>query len=83
MKSSREPKRYQIMPPVTAEVVHRNLKRYISNQKDLGLFKGFQEAMLNPRNPFDDKARRTPKAVVVLFGLIVALLLICFLYFNF
>ena len=83
MKNSRESKRVQIMPPVTAEAVHRHLECYIRDQHDLGLFKGLQEVMLNQRNPFDDKARRTPKAGVVLFGLIAALLLVCFLYFNF
>jgi hypothetical protein len=83
MKSSREPKRDQVMTPVTAEAVHRNLQCYIRDQQDLGLLKRLQEVMLNSRNTFDDKAQRTPKAGVVLFGLVAALLLVCFLYFNF
>ena len=58
------------------------LRQYLGTRPDLGIWKGICDAVLEPANPFDSKARRAPRRWFAFFVLIAAILLGCSIYFN-
>ena len=62
--------------------VHSALGQYLSNRPDVGVGKAVRDAVLEPANPFDPKATRSPRRWFVLFSLLVAMALGFFFYFN-
>ena len=51
----------------------------VERRKDIGLKAAFADLCLEPRNPFNDEAKRKPRASVTLFGGLFLVLLIVFL----
>jgi hypothetical protein len=62
--------------------VHSALSQYLSNRSDVGIGEAVGDAVLEPANPFDPKAKRTPRRWFVLFCLLAAMVFGFFLYFN-
>lgn len=61
--------------------VHNALRRYLRTRPDIGAVNAVLDRVLEPHNPFDQKVARTPQRWFVLFSLLAALALGCFLYF--
>lgn len=68
---------------VTTDETHVWLKDYIRIRPDIGIGKAIVSLALHPRNPFDSRVRRKPRAWFVLSVIFVAAAAICFYYFNF
>ena len=68
--------------PFTVKPVYNALSQYIRNRADLGAGKAMLDGVLEPANPFDQKAARPPKRWVVLSSLLVAMAISFFFYFN-
>ena len=66
----------------TTKSVYGHLRQYLGDRADLGIGKAVRDSVLEPLNPFDSKAARLPRRWFVLFALLVATLLGCFVYFN-
>lgn len=67
---------------VSSKGVYSMLRQYLGTRPDLGILKSMCDAVLEPANPFDSKARRVPRRGFVFFVLIAAILLGCLIYFN-
>ncbi len=67
---------------VTAQEVHAVLRHNLRNRPDIGLRKAVADGVLEPANPFEPQAVRPPKRWFVLLGLLAALVVGCFVYFN-
>jgi hypothetical protein len=67
---------------ITANEVHSWLRDYFDLRPDIGLGKTILSLALHPRNPFDSRARRKPRAGFVLGVVLFATAAICFCYFN-
>lgn len=61
--------------------VHDALRSYLRTRPDIGAVKAVLDRVLESRNPFAEKAARAPQRWFVLFSLLAALALGCFLYF--
>jgi hypothetical protein len=70
------------MPSDSAKPAYTSLQRYVISRPDIGAFKALLDLVLDPANPFDFKAARSPRRWFVLFSLLSALGLGCFMYFN-
>jgi len=70
------------MPTNSAKPAYVSLQQYLISRSDMGAFKGLLNLVLEPANPFDPKAARSPRRWFVLFSLLSALGLGCFAYFN-
>jgi hypothetical protein len=66
----------------TTKPVYDALCQYMRNRSDIGVFKAMLNGVLEARHPFDRKAARPPKRWFVLFSLLAALALGCFIYFG-
>ena len=62
--------------------VYSALSQYIRNRADLGAGKAMLDGVLEPANPFDQKAARPPKRWFVLSSLLTAMAISFFFYFN-
>jgi hypothetical protein len=58
---------------------YQRLLLIVERRKDIGLKAAFANLCLEPRNPFDDEAKRKPRASVALLGGLFLMLLIVFL----
>jgi hypothetical protein len=58
---------------------YQRLLMIVERRKDIGLKAAFADLCLEPRNPFNDEAKRKPRASVTLFGGLFLVLLIVFL----
>ena len=67
---------------VSTKSVYDVLRQYLRQRPDLGFAHAALDSVLEPLNPFDPKARRTPRRWFVLFVLLGGALVGCFLYFN-
>jgi hypothetical protein len=71
------------MPSHSAKPAYSSLRQYLTSRPDIGAFKVLLNLVLEPANPFDLKAARSPRRWFVLFSLLSALFLCCLAYFNF
>lgn len=71
------------MASSSAKSVYLSLRRYLVSRPDIGALRASLDLVLEPANPFDPKAARSPKRWLVLFSLLSALGFGCFVYFNF
>jgi hypothetical protein len=62
--------------------VYGILRQYLRQRPDLGIDKAVRDSVLEPLNPFDTEAARSPRRWFVLFLLLGASLVGCFVYFN-
>ena len=63
--------------------MHAILVKYLKGRRDLGLWKGLLDFVLEPPNPFEPEKRREPRKDFVLVAVLVGLPLGAFVYFNF
>jgi hypothetical protein len=68
--------------PFTVKSVYNALSQYIRNRADIGAGKAISDGVLEPSNPFEQKAARPPRRWFVLLSLLAAMVLGFFLYFN-
>jgi len=73
---------HNVTEALSSKGVFSILRQYLGTRPDLGIWKGICDAVLEPANPFDSKAKRAPRRWFVFFVLIAAILLGCFIYFN-
>ena len=66
----------------SAKLVYTSLRHYLSSRPDIGAFKGLLNLVLEPANPFNPQAARSPRRWFVLFSSLSILGLGCFVYFN-
>lgn len=66
----------------TVKEVRAALRRNLENRSDLGLWKAVANAVLEPANPFDPRAKRKPQRWFVLASIVSAGALGAFFYFN-
>ena len=62
--------------------VYSALSQYLSNRSDLGVGKAVRDAVLEPANPFEPKATRSPRRWLVMFALLAGMACGFFFYFN-
>ena len=86
--SERLRKRRPIFPdvtvdqPTTIEVVDAEFRAARGNRSDIGITNHLLNLFLEPRNPFEPQRIRKPKMEVVVFGTLLALVVIAVLAFN-
>jgi len=66
----------------SAKPAYISLRQYFIRRPDIGAIKALRNLALEPANPFDPKASRSPRRWFVLFSLLSVLGLGCFMYFN-
>jgi hypothetical protein len=59
------------------------LKYYFRRRADIGIRKAIMDVVLNPRNPLEPEARRSPKPGFVFGACLFIFAAAWFLYFNF
>jgi hypothetical protein len=57
-------------------------EEHLRQRRDLGLGKAMANMVLEPRNPFDPRARRRPRVAFVLAASLFAIAVSWFVYFN-
>ena len=67
----------------TAKETHAILVKYFEGRRDVGLWKGLLDLVLEPQNPFEPGMRREPRKGLVLAAVLIGLPLGAFVYFNF
>jgi hypothetical protein len=68
--------------PVTIQEVDVEFRAARRNRADIGIANHVLTLFLEPRNPFEPKRVRKPKMEAVVFGTLVALVVIAVLAFN-
>ena len=68
--------------PVTADEVLAAFEAKMAQRSDLGVVNRALNVFLDPRNPFDPERTRKPKMETVLFGMLFAVVVVAFLFFN-
>jgi hypothetical protein len=66
----------------SAKPTYISLRQYLISRPDIGAFKALLNVVFEPGNPFDPKAAKSPRRWFVLFSLLSALGVGCFMYFN-
>ena len=67
----------------TVEQMHERLLTMIRGRQDTGFRVAVADAVLEPRNPFEDATKRRPKSGIAIAGGLLLLLIAVFLYFSF
>lgn len=67
---------------ITAREIHAVLRQNLRGRPDFGLRKAVADGVLEPANPFEPQAVRSPRRWFVLFCLLAVLAAGCFVYFN-
>jgi hypothetical protein len=67
----------------TAKEMHAILVKYLEGRRDVGVWKGLLDFVLEPQNPFEPEERREPRKGFVLVMVLAGLPLGGFVYFNF
>ena len=68
--------------PVTADEVLVAFEAKMEQRPDLGVVNRALNVFLESRNPFEPERKRKPKMETVLFGMLFALVVAAFLFFN-
>ena len=68
--------------PATAEDVRAAFEAKMAQRPDLGVVNRALNVFLEPRNPFEPERTRKPKMETVLFGMLFAVVVTAFLFFN-
>ena len=68
--------------PVTADEVLAAFEAKMAQRPDLGVVNRALNVFLEPRNPFEPERTRKPKMETVLFGMLFAVVVAAFLFFN-
>lgn len=68
--------------PVTADEVLAAFEAKMAQRPDLGVVNRVLNVLLDPRNPFEPERTRKPKMETVLFGMLFAVVVAAFLFFN-
>ena len=68
--------------PVTADEVLAAFEAKMAQRSDLGVVNRVLNVFLEPRNPFEPERTRKPKMETVLFGMLFAVVVAAFLFFN-
>jgi hypothetical protein len=68
--------------PVTADEVLAAFEAKMAQRSDLGVVNRALNVFLDPRNPFEPERTRKPKMETVLFGMLFAVGVAAFLFFN-
>ena len=68
--------------PFTVKPVYKALSQYIRNRADIGASRAMGDGVLEPSNPFEQKAARPPRRWFVLLALLAAMVLGFSIYFN-
>jgi hypothetical protein len=68
---------------VTLQEVDDEFRAARRNRSDIGVVNHVRNLFLEPRNPFEPQRIRKPKMEVVVFGTLLALVVIAVLAFNF
>jgi hypothetical protein len=67
---------------VTADEVLAAFEAKMAQRSDLGVVNRALNVFLDPRNPFEPERTRKPKMETVLFGMLFAVVVAAFLFFN-
>jgi hypothetical protein len=67
---------------VTADAVLTAFEARMEQRLDLGVVNRALNVFLEPRNPFEPERTRKPKMEAVIFGMLFALVVAAFLFFN-
>ncbi|MBC8166643.1 MAG: hypothetical protein H7Y20_12315 [Bryobacteraceae bacterium] len=68
--------------PVTAEGVLTAFEAKMAQRQDLGVVNRALNLFFEPQNPFEPERTRKPRTEAVLFGMIFAVAVAAFLFFN-
>jgi hypothetical protein len=68
--------------PMAADEVRAAFEARMERRLDLGVVNRALNVFLEPRNPFEPERTRKPKMETVIFGVLLALLVAAFLFFN-
>ena len=68
--------------PVAADEVLAAFEAKMAQRPDLGVVNRALNVFLEPRNPFEPERTRKPKMETVLFGMLFAVVVAAFLFFN-
>ena len=68
--------------PVTADEVLIAFEGKMAQRQDLGVVNRALNLFFEPRNPFEPERTRKPRAEAVLFGMLFAVVVAAFLFFN-
>jgi hypothetical protein len=68
--------------PVTADEVLAAFEAKMAQRSDLGVVNRPLNVFLDPRNPFEPERMRKPKMETVLLGMLFAVVVAAFLFFN-
>ena len=72
----------EVDDPVTANAVLTAFEARLEQRLDLGVVNRALNVFLEPRNPFEPERTRKPKMETVIFGMLFALVVAAFLFFN-
>lgn len=68
--------------PVTTDEVLAAFESRMKQRSDLGVANRALNVFLEPRNPFEPERTRKPKMETVVFGMLFAVVVAAFLFFN-
>jgi hypothetical protein len=72
----------EVDDPMTADEVLSAFEARIKQRLDLGVVNRALNVFFEPKNPFEPGRRRKPKMETVLFGMLFAVVVAAFLFFN-
>jgi hypothetical protein len=72
----------EVDDPMTADEVLAAFEARMERRLDLGVVNRALNVVLEPRNPFEPERTRKPKMETVIFGMLLALVVAAFLFFN-
>ena len=68
--------------PISPNEMQKWIEQEIAEQPHIGLRKALMAIVVEPRSPFDPRARRKPRTAIVLGAVLFVAAAICFCYFN-
>ena len=68
--------------PMTADEVLTAFEAKMAQRQDLGVVSRALNLFFEPRNPFEAARTRKPRTEAVLFGILLAVVVAAFLFFN-
>jgi hypothetical protein len=74
--------RVAVENPVTGDEVLAAFEAKMTQRQDLGVVKRVLNLLLEPRNSFEPQRTRKPRTETILFGILFAVIVAAFLFFN-